>query len=64
MVHEVRVKKCTDEVSRCLPLSVAIHHQQWMCYQLASRPGQDASNFLYGGDEVTSGEYMYAIVYS
>ena len=40
-----------------VPLSVAIHHQQWMCYQLASH-GQDMSNFHYGGDEVTSGEYI------
>ena len=37
-----------------VPLTVAIHHQQWMCHQLLVRPGQVASNFLYAGD-ITSG---------
>ena len=46
-----------------VPLTVAIHHQQWMCYQLLVRPGQVASNFLYAGD-ITSGKlimYQYII---
>ena len=38
-----------------VPLAVAIHHQQWMFYQLATCPGQDTSNFLYAGDEIGSG---------
>lgn len=50
-------------VSRCfrnVPLSVAIHHQQWMCYQLLTQPGQDNSNFLYAGDIIISGNiFMY-----
>ena len=40
-----------------VPLTVAIHHQQWMCYQLLVCPGQVASNFLYAG-YITSGKLM------
>lgn len=39
-----------------VPLTVAIHHQQWMCYHLATRPGQATSNFLYRGDKIMSGK--------
>ena len=39
-----------------VPLSVATHHQLWMCHQLATRPGQTSTNYLYGGDQVASGK--------
>ena len=48
-----------------VPLTVATYHQQWLCYNLAVRPGQETSNFLYAGDEISSGNhtslrtYMY-----
>ena len=32
---------------RNVPLSVSIHHQMWMCYQLLTQPEQSTSNFLY-----------------
>ena len=38
-----------------VPLSVAIRHQQWLCYNLAVRPGQYTSGFIYPGDEIISG---------
>ena len=38
-----------------VPLSVSIHHQMWMCYQLLTQPEQSTSNFLYSGD---SGEQL------
>ena len=41
---------------RNVPLTVAIHHQQWMCYQLLTHPEQVTSNFLYAGDIITSGK--------
>ena len=59
MRYESKNAQIKRFISRCfknVPLSVAIHHQQWMCYQLATRPGQDTSNFLYSGDEITSGK--------
>ena len=37
-------------------LTVATHHQQWMCYHLAIQPGQEDSNFLYAGDEIVPGK--------
>ena len=46
-----------------VPLTVAIHHQQWICYQLLVHPGQVASNFLYAGD-ITSGKFMDASTYN
>ena len=46
-----------------VPLTVAIHHQHWMCYQLLVRPGQVASNFLYAGD-ITSGKLMDVSIYN
>ena len=48
---------------RNVPLTVAIHHQQWMCYQLLTRPGQVVSNFLYAGDIIMSGKIMYIRIY-
>lgn len=45
-----------------VPLSVAIHHQLWMCHQLATRPGQTYSNYLYGGDTVASGKRSYSYI--
>lgn len=43
-------------------LTAATRHQQWMSYHLATRPGQEDSNFLYAGDEIGSGKtisYIY-----
>ena len=48
---------------RNVPLTVAIHHQQWMWYQLLTRPGQVVSNFLYAGDIIMSGKIMYIRIY-
>ena len=41
---------------RNVPLSVSIHHQMWMCYQLLTEPEQSTSNFLYSGDDIISGK--------
>jgi len=38
-----------------IPLTVSIHHQQWMCHEMVTRPEQTHSNVFYCGDEVTSG---------
>ena len=45
-------------VSNCfknVPFSVAVRHQQWLCYHLVVQPGQHYSSFLYDGDQVMSG---------
>ena len=39
---------------RNIPLTVAIHHQQRMCYNHVTHTG-DTSQYLNGGDEVSSG---------
>ena len=41
---------------RNVALSVSIHHQMWMCYQLLTEPEQSTSNFLYSGDDIISGK--------
>ena len=38
-----------------VPFTVALHHQQWMCYHLLTRPSQITTNFFYPGDDVISG---------
>ena len=40
-----------------VPLTVPTYHQQWMCYNLVVRPGQETSGFLYPGDEISFGMY-------
>ena len=44
---------------RNVPLSVSIHHQMWMCYQLLT---QSTSNFLYSGDDIISGKQFINII--
>lgn len=51
-----QMKRFVSRSFKNVPLTVAIHHQQWMCYHLATRPGQATSNFLYNGDEIMSGK--------
>ena len=58
MRYESKNAQMKQYVSHCfknVPLTVAVHHQLWMCYNLATHPGQNTSNFLYSGDEVASG---------
>lgn len=50
-----QIKSFTSSNFKNVPLTVATYHQQWMCYNLAIRPGQETSNFLYAGDEISSG---------
>ena len=50
-----QIKRFVSRSFKNVPLTVAVHDQQWMCYQLATCPGQGTSNFLYAGDEVGSG---------
>ena len=38
-----------------LPKTVADRHQYFMCMQLLSPPGVEATNFLYRGDEIHKG---------
>jgi len=48
-------------VSKCfknVPFTVATHHQQWMAFQLITRPGQTNSNYLYHGDDIISGTVL------
>ena len=52
-----QIKSFVTHNFKNVPLSVAIHHQQWMCYRLATRPGQESSHFLYSGDEVMCSVY-------
>jgi hypothetical protein len=52
-----QMKGFTTNCFKNIPLSVAIRHQQWLCYHLAVRPGQ-ISNFIYSGDEVLSGKLV------
>ena len=45
-------------ISKCfknVPLTVATHHQHWLCYHLYSNPNSDFTPFLYEGDQVSSG---------
>lgn len=52
-----QMKRFITRSFKNVPLTVAIHHQpQWMCYHLATHPGQATSNFLYSGDEIMSGK--------
>ena len=50
-----QIKRFISGCFKNVPLSAAIHHQQWMCYMLSTRPGQSTTNFLYSGDTVISG---------
>lgn len=50
-----QMKRFTSYNFKNVPLTVATYHQQWVCYNLAVRPGQETSNFLYAGDEISSG---------
>ena len=51
-----QIKRFVHGCFRNIPLSVSIHHQQWLCYYLACRPGQVESNYLCHDDEVISGK--------
>ena len=45
-------------VGKCfknLPYTIAERHQNYMCLQLLSPPGNTTMNFLYKGDEVGKG---------
>ena len=66
MRFEGKNKLLKSYISRCfknVPLTAAIHHQQWMCYKLAARPGQTTSNYLYPGDKIVSGLYNVHVMY-
>ncbi len=47
-----QMKRFVKRNFKNVPLTVAIHHQQWMCYQLATRPDNLTSNYLYSGDDI------------
>lgn len=40
---------------KCLPLSIALHHQRWMCLRQCGYAGEKSHVYLYAGDEVSSG---------
>ncbi len=50
-----QIKKYVSRSFKNVPLTVAIHHQQWMCHQLATKPNQISSAIFYSGDETLSG---------
>ena len=52
-----QIKRFVSSSFRNVPLTVAIHHQQWICHQLATHPIQTVSNFFYSGDVIISGRY-------
>ena len=52
-----QIKRFVSSSFRNVPLTVAIHHQQWICHQLATHPSQTVSNFFYSGDVIISGRY-------
>ena len=52
-----QIKKFLSSCFKNVPLTVATYHQQWMCYHLAVRPGQEFSRYLYTGDEISSGKF-------
>ncbi|XP_064382999.1 uncharacterized protein LOC135331689 [Halichondria panicea] len=59
MRFESKNKELKGFTSNCfknVPYSVSVRHQQRYCHLLAVRPGQEMSNFLYKGDEVSSGK--------
>jgi len=58
-----QIKGFVSHCFRNVPLSVSIHHQQWMCYQLLTSPGQATSNILYPGDHIVSGNIVYCITF-
>lgn len=40
---------------KCLPLSIALHQQRWMCLRQCGYAGEKSHFYLYAGDEVSSG---------
>ena len=48
-----QMKKFVSHNVKNIPLTTATYHQQRMCYNLAAKPGEEVSNFLYAGDEVS-----------
>lgn len=40
---------------KSLPLSIALHHQRWMCLRQCGYAGEKSHVYLYAGDEVSSG---------
>lgn len=64
MRFESKNKGIKGFASNCfknVPFSVSVRHQQMSCHLLAVRPGQEMSNFLYKGDEVSSGKVCVKI---
>ena len=53
-----QIKRFVKLSFRNVPLTVSIHHQQWMCYRLLTQPNQSVSNFFYSGDEIVSGKNL------
>ena len=49
------LKQYTSSCFKNVPLSIAIKHQQSLCYLLAVPSGSSTSSFLYPGDEVLGG---------
>ena len=54
-----QIKRFVTSSFRNVPLTVSVHHQQWICHQLTTHPRQSVSNFLYSGDEIISGNELY-----
>lgn len=65
MRYESKNAQMKSFVTNCfknVALSVAIRHQQWLCYQLLVHPSQSISGFLYKGDQVSSGALYYNLI--
>ena len=50
------IKRFISHNYKNVALAAATHQQQWMCYHLANRRGQEGSNFLYADDEIGTGK--------
>lgn len=44
---------------KSLPLSIALHHQRWMCLRQSGYAGEKSHVYLYAGDEVSTGCEVY-----
>ena len=46
------IKSLVGKCFKNVPYTIAERHQNYMCLQLLSPPGNNSTNFLYRGDEI------------
>ncbi len=56
------VKSLIGKNFKNLQYTVAERHQNYMCLQLLSSPGNDSTNFLYRGDEIAKGDKIIKMI--